>query len=276
MPPQDQAHVKNVDLELMPMNLKEEDCYVINHGENLTAVDFDSYVSLIEKEDTGMARRADLARGRHSRMDEAEVIARQRKRGDLDGRKRRSDGYSRRSRRCFVSVALWNKMLVTSKEKVRSYRWLAEWRIDRARADYHRRSHDAVEQRQRIEGSRWARSREVGRAASTARVLQSTTRGCHEWRRAMPEDVLRAEEEERDHEMTISKGLSMGFLGLKEFWVSWFADLGRRVEDDGSECCDWLQWVAAAIGWRQLRGWSLGSLDLRGLPSLEEKSGRRR
>ncbi|RWV80885.1 hypothetical protein GW17_00057767, partial [Ensete ventricosum] len=99
MPPQDQAPVKNVDLELMSMNLKEEDRYVINHGEDLTAVDFGSYVSLIEKEDIGMTRREDLARGKHSIMDGAKVVARQRKRGDLDGSKRRSDGYSRRSRR---------------------------------------------------------------------------------------------------------------------------------------------------------------------------------
>ncbi|RRT47126.1 hypothetical protein B296_00030717 [Ensete ventricosum] len=33
MPPQDQAPVKDADLEPMLMNLKEGDCYVVNHGE---------------------------------------------------------------------------------------------------------------------------------------------------------------------------------------------------------------------------------------------------
>ncbi|RWV98015.1 hypothetical protein GW17_00039165 [Ensete ventricosum] len=75
MPPQDQTPVKNADLELMPMNLKEEDCYVVNHVENLMVVDFDDYVSLAEKEDAGMAERGDLTRGRCSRMDGAEAVA---------------------------------------------------------------------------------------------------------------------------------------------------------------------------------------------------------
>ncbi|RRT33315.1 hypothetical protein B296_00045970 [Ensete ventricosum] len=39
----------------MPMNLKEGDRYVVNHGEGLTAVDFDDYISLVEKESAGMA-----------------------------------------------------------------------------------------------------------------------------------------------------------------------------------------------------------------------------
>ncbi|RZS07353.1 hypothetical protein BHM03_00038176 [Ensete ventricosum] len=34
------THVKNTDLELVPINLKEGDRYVVNHGEGLTAVDF--------------------------------------------------------------------------------------------------------------------------------------------------------------------------------------------------------------------------------------------
>ncbi|RWW76451.1 hypothetical protein BHE74_00015453 [Ensete ventricosum] len=49
MPPQDQAPVKDADFESMPMNLKEGDRYVVNHGEDLTAVDFDGYVSLAKK-----------------------------------------------------------------------------------------------------------------------------------------------------------------------------------------------------------------------------------
>ncbi|RZS14493.1 hypothetical protein BHM03_00046185 [Ensete ventricosum] len=49
MPPQDQAPVKDADLEPMPMNLKEEDHYVVNHDEGLTAVDFGGYVILAEK-----------------------------------------------------------------------------------------------------------------------------------------------------------------------------------------------------------------------------------
>ncbi|RWW46853.1 hypothetical protein BHE74_00047197 [Ensete ventricosum] len=38
----------------MPINLKEGDRYVVNHGEGLTTIDFGSYVSLAEKEGTGM------------------------------------------------------------------------------------------------------------------------------------------------------------------------------------------------------------------------------
>ncbi|RWW49234.1 hypothetical protein BHE74_00044630 [Ensete ventricosum] len=49
------------------------------------------------------------------------------------------------------------KMLATSKEKVRNCHWTAEWRTDRAGADCHGRSHDAVEQLQQIEGSHRAR-----------------------------------------------------------------------------------------------------------------------
>ncbi|RZR72374.1 hypothetical protein BHM03_00013032 [Ensete ventricosum] len=39
----------------MPMNLKEGDRYVVNHGEGLTTVDFGDYISLVEKESAGMA-----------------------------------------------------------------------------------------------------------------------------------------------------------------------------------------------------------------------------
>ncbi|RRT63863.1 hypothetical protein B296_00028537 [Ensete ventricosum] len=52
MPSQDQAHVKNVDLEIMSINLKEGGSCVVNRGEDLTAVDFDSDVNLAEKEQT--------------------------------------------------------------------------------------------------------------------------------------------------------------------------------------------------------------------------------
>ncbi|RWV96748.1 hypothetical protein GW17_00040517 [Ensete ventricosum] len=164
----------------MPMNLKEGDCYVVNHGEDLTTVDFNGYVSLAEKEDVGMVRRRDPARDRRNKMDGAETVVGQRKQGDLDGRKRRSDGYSIKSIRCSIFIALRKKMLTTSKEKVRSY-------------------HD----------------RQI---------------------------------KERDHEAIVSKGLSMRFLGLKEFWISWFVDLGRGVEEDGSECYDWLWWEVAIVG----------------------------
>ncbi|RWW61445.1 hypothetical protein BHE74_00031506 [Ensete ventricosum] len=40
---------------MVPMNLKEGDRYVVNHGEGLTAVDFSGHVSLVEKESAGMA-----------------------------------------------------------------------------------------------------------------------------------------------------------------------------------------------------------------------------
>ncbi|RZR96670.1 hypothetical protein BHM03_00025746 [Ensete ventricosum] len=49
MPPQDQAPMKYADLEPMPMNLKEGNRYVVNHGECLMVVDFGGYVSLAEK-----------------------------------------------------------------------------------------------------------------------------------------------------------------------------------------------------------------------------------
>ncbi|RWW53589.1 hypothetical protein BHE74_00039911 [Ensete ventricosum] len=58
MPLRDQALAKDTDLKHMPMNLKEGDCYVVNHGEGLTAVDFDCHVSLAEKVGVGMAERS--------------------------------------------------------------------------------------------------------------------------------------------------------------------------------------------------------------------------
>ncbi|RWV82681.1 hypothetical protein GW17_00055798 [Ensete ventricosum] len=87
----------------MSINLKEGDRYVINHGEDMTVVDFGGYVSLAEKEDAGMAGRGNLTWDKRSRIDEAEVIAGQRKQGDLDGRKRRFNDYSKRSRGCSIS-----------------------------------------------------------------------------------------------------------------------------------------------------------------------------
>ncbi|RWV86216.1 hypothetical protein GW17_00051912 [Ensete ventricosum] len=64
MPSQDQAPMEDADLESMLVNLKEGDRYIVNHNEDLMAIDFSGYVSLAEKEDVGMARRGDLARGR--------------------------------------------------------------------------------------------------------------------------------------------------------------------------------------------------------------------
>ncbi|RWW15294.1 hypothetical protein BHE74_00057876 [Ensete ventricosum] len=52
MPPQDQTLVKDVDLEMMSMNLKEGDRYVVNHDEDLTVVDLGDDVNLDEKEAT--------------------------------------------------------------------------------------------------------------------------------------------------------------------------------------------------------------------------------
>ncbi|RRT65655.1 hypothetical protein B296_00011419 [Ensete ventricosum] len=79
MPPQDQTPMKDTDLEHMSMNLKEGDRCVVNHGEGLMAVNFDSHVSLVEKEGACMAGEGYLTRGRHSIMDGAEVVAGQRK-----------------------------------------------------------------------------------------------------------------------------------------------------------------------------------------------------
>ncbi|RZS07615.1 hypothetical protein BHM03_00038481 [Ensete ventricosum] len=55
--PQDLVSVKDANLEQMPMNLKEGDCYVVNHGEGLTTVDFGGHGSLAEKEGAGMVER---------------------------------------------------------------------------------------------------------------------------------------------------------------------------------------------------------------------------
>ncbi|RWW55198.1 hypothetical protein BHE74_00038182 [Ensete ventricosum] len=55
MPSQDRAPVKDVDLEPMSMNMKEEDHCVVNHGEDVTTIDFGSDVSLAEKEGAGIA-----------------------------------------------------------------------------------------------------------------------------------------------------------------------------------------------------------------------------
>ncbi|RZS29185.1 hypothetical protein BHM03_00062893 [Ensete ventricosum] len=41
----------------MSMNLKEEDRYVVNHGEGLILVDFDDHVNLAKKEGADMAKR---------------------------------------------------------------------------------------------------------------------------------------------------------------------------------------------------------------------------
>ncbi|RWV77635.1 hypothetical protein GW17_00061510 [Ensete ventricosum] len=49
MPPQDQAPMKDTDLELMSMNLKEGDRCVVNRNESMTTVDFSGDVSLVEK-----------------------------------------------------------------------------------------------------------------------------------------------------------------------------------------------------------------------------------
>ncbi|RRT73504.1 hypothetical protein B296_00024729 [Ensete ventricosum] len=78
MPPQDQAPVKDANIEQMPMNLKEGDRYVVNYSEGLTAVDFDDHVSLVEKESAsmaGMVGRGDLARDKHNRKDAAAGFA---------------------------------------------------------------------------------------------------------------------------------------------------------------------------------------------------------
>ncbi|RRT52423.1 hypothetical protein B296_00017132 [Ensete ventricosum] len=49
MPLYDQALVKDINLELMPINLTEGDCYVINHGKGLMVVDFGDYLEAAMK-----------------------------------------------------------------------------------------------------------------------------------------------------------------------------------------------------------------------------------
>ncbi|RWV82380.1 hypothetical protein GW17_00056125 [Ensete ventricosum] len=55
MPPQDRAPVKDADLEMMSMNLKEGGRCVVNRDEDMVAIDFDGDVSLAEKEATVLA-----------------------------------------------------------------------------------------------------------------------------------------------------------------------------------------------------------------------------
>ncbi|RWW50925.1 hypothetical protein BHE74_00042769 [Ensete ventricosum] len=106
MPQQDRAPVKDADIELMSMNLKEGGRCVVNHNEDLTTVDFGGNVSLAEKEATvlakkkgaGMAGRGGVEQGKRNSMDEAE------------GR-----SYS-------VSIAPRKKTLATLKEEVRILR----------------------------------------------------------------------------------------------------------------------------------------------------------
>ncbi|RWW59734.1 hypothetical protein BHE74_00033319 [Ensete ventricosum] len=92
-------------------------------------------------------------------MDIVEAIIGQRKRWDLDGR-RRYNGYSIRSIGCSVSVALQKKMLATSKGKVRSLGGRC-W-----------------EGKERLTGDQiWSRScREVEHCTSAARALRSYER----------------------------------------------------------------------------------------------------
>ncbi|RWW40094.1 hypothetical protein BHE74_00054523 [Ensete ventricosum] len=53
-------------IELMSINLKEVDRYVVNHGEGLTTVDFSDHVSLAKKEGANMVGRGGLTWGRRS------------------------------------------------------------------------------------------------------------------------------------------------------------------------------------------------------------------
>ncbi|RWV87069.1 hypothetical protein GW17_00050977 [Ensete ventricosum] len=64
---QDQAPVKDADLELKPMNLKEGDRYVINHDEGLTAIDFD-------RGDAATAGTIDRSEGCYRRDDVGEQV----------------------------------------------------------------------------------------------------------------------------------------------------------------------------------------------------------
>ncbi|RWW63032.1 hypothetical protein BHE74_00029811 [Ensete ventricosum] len=65
MPPQDQAPVKDTDLEQMPMNLKKGDHF--NHSEGLATVEFGGHVSLAEKEGAGMVERRSGTRHAHGK-----------------------------------------------------------------------------------------------------------------------------------------------------------------------------------------------------------------
>ncbi|RZR78422.1 hypothetical protein BHM03_00003754, partial [Ensete ventricosum] len=76
MPSQDQAPLKDVDLEQMLMNLKEGDHYVVNHGEGLIAVDFDGHVSLAEKEGAGIVeRRSGTGHAQEVEIEETDAAA---------------------------------------------------------------------------------------------------------------------------------------------------------------------------------------------------------
>ncbi|RRT76428.1 hypothetical protein B296_00024407 [Ensete ventricosum] len=155
----------------MSMNLKEEYHYVVNRGEDLMVIDFSGDVSLAEKlvrhracaTEWMVARNAEHQRATTDRGEESTPTVESWKKSQeaenvAVGRKKRQQSGNRLE----VAAAATGGRCWEGKER------LAEDQI-RSRS-----------------------SREVGRAASAARVLQSATRGCHEWRR--PEDILRAEE----------------------------------------------------------------------------------
>ncbi|RRT37873.1 hypothetical protein B296_00058076 [Ensete ventricosum] len=68
MLPQNRAPIKDADLEPMSMNLKEGGYSIVNRGEDLTTVDFDSDVSLAEKEQTNLLEPSSIIRLDHTIM----------------------------------------------------------------------------------------------------------------------------------------------------------------------------------------------------------------
>ncbi|RWW75913.1 hypothetical protein BHE74_00016006 [Ensete ventricosum] len=223
----------------MSMNLKEEGRYVVNRGEDLTVIDFDGDVSLAEK----------LVR--HRACATEWMVAR-----NAEPQRATTD----RGEESTPTVESWSEAVDSVAEASIISKRLSFDMEDSARSD-------GRLMEEKVAGSRECSGREEEEAA----VRQPTGSGCGSSRRALlgGEGAVGR----RSNPITIKQRGGARRLCCSSTTVSWFADLGRGVKDDGSKCCDWLRWEAAAAGWRRLRGWSL---DLRGLPSVEEKSGHRR
>ncbi|RWW74802.1 hypothetical protein BHE74_00017238 [Ensete ventricosum] len=121
-----QAARNDVDLEPRTMNLKERSHYVVNCDEDLTTVDFDSDKEEVWHRAGAVAwikQKLSLDTGRKyggaglGGQDQEDSRIRGEGAGieGTYGRKRRFGDYSRRSRGCSVSIALWKRTLATSK-----------------------------------------------------------------------------------------------------------------------------------------------------------------
>ncbi|RWV92027.1 hypothetical protein GW17_00045641 [Ensete ventricosum] len=222
----------------MSMNLKEEGRYVVNRGEDLMVIDFDGDVSLAEKlvrhracaTEWMVARNAEPQRATTDRGEEstptveswseavdsvaeASIISKRlsfdRRRGssqatDWKRLRQQQEGAAGRGRSGWPEI---------KSDHDQAERWgapplLLEY--------YSRRREVAMSgeglriscgRRRSRSGRRWRLRRLLAESATTTPTTSGDERG-----RAGDRQIR-----ERDHETTVSKGLSMGFLSLKEF-----------------------------------------------------------